>query len=669
LNTRFDPELSRLAFEDRLIEFCEDGQIPVLERVRLLAIVAGRLDVFFMTRVGRLKRLAVSGDAHQTSAPSPAEQLDAIAVEAHRIIRRADRLLADDLLPTLATSDVRIERWESLEDQDREFLRRTCGNRVGALISPVVVEPTAAFPHVRNLRPALAADARRYESGTPCSVVIELPAELPRLVPLRTGHRFVPLEQIVAAELPALFPEMEATDVHLFRVTRNADTDFGGEYDVLGSIEREVVGRPFQEVVRLEVEHSMPARMRQHLLGEFLCEDDTPAQSLGDQDVYVVSGLMDLTALEELAGLDLPRLKRAPITPRPTRADHLLGAARSGDVLLHFPFDDYETSLERLLTEAARHPDLESIQATIYRTDRNSDVVASLRAARAKGAEVNAIVELKASFDERDNIELARSLGEAGVHVVLSPSTLKVHAKIALVTLRGSPGPHRVALVGTGNMNAVTARSYVDLWLLTAQPACTREVAAVFDMLMGRPQDVEFSRLLVAPFDMRQRFLELIDRETAHARAGKASGIRVMINGLSDPAIIAALYRASQADVAIDMIVRGICALRPGQAGLSENIRIVSVVGHLLQHARIFHFRNAGNDAYFIGSADWRPRNLDGRIEVVTSIQESDHMTLLDRILTDTLAAREAWELGADGVYVRVARGPASPPERPAFRT
>jgi polyphosphate kinase len=659
LNTRFDPELSRLAFEDRLIEYCEDERIPVLERVRLLAIVGERLDVFFMTRVGRLKRRVPTGEQKRSAHATPAEQLAWIAAEGNRIMRRSYRLL-DELLVILARSDIGIDRLERLADEDREYVRRMCRSRLGALITPVTIEPTDEFPHVRNLRPALVAAARRRQTGSPCLVVVELPADLPRLVPLKHEHRFVPLEQVIAAELPTLCPELDVEAAHLFRVTRNASTEFDDDDEAMSDVEEEIVQRPFQEVVRLEVEHGMPDAIRERLRQELQCEDPSIDLPLVDQDVYVVDGLLDLTVLEELAKLDLPKLKSKSVEQRARRVDYLLDAAAT-DVLLHFPVDDYETSLEQFLRESARHPELESIHTTIYRTDRNSEVTAALRIARARGADVSAVVELKASFDEQENIDLARVLEADGVRVVLSPASLKVHAKIALVTFRDAHGPRRVALIGTGNMNALTARSYIDLWLVTRDPARTAEVAALFGVLVSGAAIPTFDCILVAPFDMRHRFLELIEREIAHATAGRPSGIRVMMNGLTDPAVIAALYRASQAGVAIDMMIRGVCLLRPGAPDISENIRIVSVAGRLLQHARIIHFRNGGEDEYFIGSADWRPRNFDSRVEVVTGVRQADHKASLDRILTETLSARDAWVIGSDGIYVRdSARGLSS---------
>ena len=661
MNTRFDPELSRLAFEERLIEFCEDPEVPLLERVRLVAIIAERIDVFFMTRVGRLKRLAATGEQKAAAPEPPDKQLVSIATEANRLMKRTYQLV-EELLQALDDIQVSIEHWDALNDEEKEFLRRTCTRRLGSLVTPAVVD--GGFPHVRNLRPALVANARDRVSGDDRLVIVELPAELPRLVRLGEGRErcFVTLEQIIAAELPALCEDLEVGAAHLFRVTRNAHTELDDDDDVLRDFEEEIERRPFQEVVRLEIEPTMPVALRDRLLREFTSEADAPVQELGALDTYVVNGLLDLTALDEIAKLEVAQLKCAPLDPRPTRVDYVLQAG-SGDALLHFPFDDYETSIERFLHDAARHPDLESIQTTIYRTDERSDIVEALRVARSRGVEVNAIVEVKASFDERDNIELARALEAEGIRVILSPPSLKVHAKTALVTFRGERAPKRAALIGTGNMNAITAKSYIDLWLVTRDPDRTREIAMLFDVLTGDvdPSAVTFEHLLVSPFEMRRRFLEMIERETSSARAGQPCGVRAMMNGFTDSTLIDALYRASQAGVPVDLMVRGPCLVRPATPGLSENIRVVSVAGSLLQHARIYHFVNAGDDAYFIGSADWRPRNFDVRVEVVTQITERHHVELLDRILSETLAAPDAWVLDAEGIYTRTARAGCVP--------
>jgi polyphosphate kinase len=423
--------------------------------------------------------------------------------------------------------------------------------------------------------------------------------------------------------------------------------------DMLRAIEISVKLRPFQEVVRLEVAHDMPAELKQRLLSYFQKEEGRGG--LTANDCYDAGPLLDLASLSQLANLDRPELKFKPIELRPrVRVESgMLAHARRRDLLLQFPYDDFEKSVERFLLEAAEDPQIEKVSITVYRTSKNSAIMDALRKARANGKQVTAVIELKASFDEEANVEWARELESDGIDVILSPVGIKVHAKIGLIERREGGELRRIAYIGTGNMNSSTARTYVDFGLLTADPELTSEVASVFDMVAGRVEKPDFQRLIVSPIKMRRRFKELIDREIGHARAGRPAGIRVHINGLGDRQIIGLLYEASQAGVKIEMMVRDLCALRPGLPGVSDNISVVSVIGRLLHHARIFHFRNGGDDEYFIGSADLRPRNFNERVEVVAEIRQADHQRELDKFLTDTLSAKRAWHLRADGSYVR----------------
>jgi polyphosphate kinase len=647
LTLLLDPELSRLAFEERLIEYCEDRAVPLLERVRLLGIAASRLDTFFMTRIGRLKRLV--------TVEGGARELELVAAECHRVLERAYRLLEDDLIPSLEAVDVRIVSWSDLSANDRSLVQAEFGARLGTMVRPLEVGPNTQFPHVRNLRPAIIAPTHDARGADAPLVVFELPAELPRFIPLPGGHCFVPLEDVVGATLPALWPERRFGGTYVFRVTRSAimDLDDDADEDVLEVVEQEVIRRPFQECVRVEYERGMPRELCERLLRDLRRDAEMQGGSLDERDMYDVKRLIDLAALDEIADIDRPALKVPPIQRRAARFDGaLLDVVRERELLVRFPYDTYESTIQRLLDEASRHPDVESMKLTLYRAGKDSKVVAALRTARARGVDVTAVVELKASFDERENIELARALEDDGVRVVLSPAKLKVHAKIGVVTLRGAGEPRRIAMIGTGNLNAATSRSYVDIWLLTGDRERAREIDAVFGLLTGREAGVEFRHLMVAPFNLRPRFLELIEREASHARAGLPSGIRAAMNGLTDRAIIAALSRASQAGVPIDLMVRGVCALQPGVEGVSDNIRVISVLGHLLQHARIFEFRNAGQEEYFIGSADWRPRNMDHRVEVITGVDRVHHDSLR-AALDETLSDRGAWLLRSDGVYDR----------------
>jgi polyphosphate kinase len=652
-------DLSRLSFDERILAIAEDKTVPLLERIRFLGMFGERRDDFFMSRVAHFKRLLARGDDQRSiDGLSPSETLDAIATRARQMMHRAYELLNQRLLPELQRRGIRVENWESLSREDRAFIAQRYGDAIEALVMPVVADPAHPFPHVRNLRPALAAIVRS-EAGAEQLVAIELPGELPRFAPLADGRRFVLLEDIIEAQLPLLYPGLELVEAHTFRVTRSAQLDLSGEpLDMLQAVEEEVTRRPFQEVVRLEVEHTMPPSMRHLLLREFQYEMEEQPSTPGEQDVYTVGRLVDLAALEEIAALDVPDLKFPPLEYRsPLDAERsVFEQVREGDRLFHFPYDDFENSVERFLHEAAGDPDVLSIRATLYRTSRDSGVVAALRRARELGKDVGVLVELKASFDEQRNIEWARGLEQDGIRVVFSPVRFKVHAKIALVVRREGEELRRYAYIGTGNLNAATARSYVDLGLLTCDADLAREIGAVFNLLTGYSGGGEISRLLVAPFDMRRRLLSLIERETAHARAGRPARIRVQLNGLADRRLIGALYRASAAGVRIEMMVREICALRPGMPGISENISVVSVVGRLLQHARITHFHNNGDDEYYIGSADWRPRNLAERVEVVAPVLDRAHHAVLDAVLDSTLNDPGAWHLGPDGEYHRTAR-------------
>jgi polyphosphate kinase len=657
-------ELARLAFDERILAFASDPAVPILERVRFLGMTGDRLDDFFMSRVARFKEMLAAGDDELTiDGLTAAEQLAVIATRVHRMVERSHSLLDDQLIPELASRGITIVPWASLTAEDREFVRRTHGDRIRAMVTPLVADPSQPFPHIRNLRPAIAVVGREVASGAELFIAIELPGDLPRFLPLAVGDRFVVLEDAIRASLPALYPGLDVSGAFMFRVTRSATLDLDDKpRDILRAVEVSVTRRPFQEVVRLECETAMPPAVLQRLLREFANEMEG-LSVLGEEDVYAVGGLLDLSSLGELAALDKPELKFPPLEGRSRIRpdDCMLDHARRRDLLLSFPQDDFEKSVERFLHEAADDPDVVEIRITVYRTSKDSAIVAALGAARAKGKKVTAVIELKASHDEQANIAWARDLERDGIRVILSPVRFKVHAKIALIVRREGDVLRRVAYIGTGNMSSTTARTYVDFGLLTADPDLAREVEGVFDVLTGDAEKMEFSRLLVAPFQMRERLLELIDREIAHAHAGRPAGIRLHINGLADRLAIGALYRASQAGVPIDMMVRDICALRPGMKGISENIRVVSVVGRLLHHARILHFRNGGADEYFMGSADWRPRNFKERVEVVTPIRQPDHQAELNTFLTETLSAARVWHLQSDGSYVRGAEVVALP--------
>ena len=652
-------ELSRIAFDERILVFAESEDTPLLERVRFLSMFGARQDDFIMTRVAGFKdELSAGGKRLTLDGLTAQEQLDLIGIRVRQTHARAQRLLRERLIPALAAEGIRILRWHELDDEDRAFLLDQFATDAEAVLTPLAADASHPFPHIRNLRPAIAAVVRLPDTDRGHFTAIELPGELPRFLPLPDGKRFVPLEELLLARLPELFSGLEIQSAHLFRLTRSAKTQLDETLvgDVLQMVEEDVARRPFRAPVRLEVEASMPLALRDLILREIRYEGSGEVVRLGPQDVYVVDGLIDLAALAELTSVpgrdDLtfePMERSDPFDPDRSIFEIL----RESDRLVHFPYEAFETTAERFIREAAEDPDVVSIKVTLYRTDVGSAVARALARARQLGKDAVALIEIKASFDEQRNIAWAKSLTAAGIHVVFSPLKYKVHAKAGLVVRRENGGLARYCYIGTGNLNNKTARSYTDVALLTADQEIGAELQAVFNILTGYSAPSEFEHLLVSPFNMRRRFLERIDREIEHARAGRQGRIRGQLNGLADRRMIAKLYEASLAGVRIELAAREICALRPGVPGLSENIRIVSVLGRLLQHARIFEFANAGDPEYIIGSADWRPRNLSRRVEVAVPVRAEPGKARLRKILDDLLTDPSAWELQPDGSHVR----------------
>jgi polyphosphate kinase len=652
-------DLLRLGFDARMLTICEDPEVPLLERVRFLSMFGSRQDEFFMRRVARYKdRLAEERTARADEQETDAAHLSAIGLRARQLLTHAYGIMREQLLPALVEAGIEIVDWPDLHDAERDHLRAGLGKQAEAVITPLAVDETHPFPHIRNLRPALAAVLRLPESDSRHFVAIELPGELPRFVPLPGGSRFVPLEQVIAGTLPELYPGFDLEAAHVFRVTRSAanqDVEDDQTVDVLRAVEETVAVRPFRRVVRLEVDRETPEWLRAHLLSRLQAEDRTALAYLSADDVYEADGLVDLAGLGELAGIHRPALKFPPNEPADPfeGVSSLMGEIADGDLLVRFPEHGFRPTVVRFLEEAADDPDVVNLRITLYRTDSASPVVAALRRARANGKEALALVELKASFDERRNIEWAKQLESSGIYVVFSPPRYKVHAKLAMVTRREGGELRRYAYIGTGNLNAATAAAYVDVGLLTRHEGITDDVNAVFNLLSGYSPPGEFDHLLVAPFNMADRFIGMVEREAEHARAGRPAAIRVQCNGLTDHRLIAALYEASRAGVRIEMAVREVVGLRPAVEGASENIRVVGRVGRFLQHSRIFQFANDGDPEYYIGSADWRPRNLYRRIEVATPVLDDAHRRTLDGILDAYLNDPRAWTLRPDGTWER----------------
>lgn len=662
-------ELSTLAFNRRVLVLAEDPRTPLLERVRFVSIFSANLDEFFRVRVAGFKRQVSAGSDKRTlDGVTPREQLDAMRARAGELSRRALGILRDQLLPELAEHGIHVLSLDSLSAKERAYLRSYFRETVHPHLTPLAAGAGHPFPHIRNLRPALAVLTRDPADGETRLSVLPLPGELPRLVPLPGGHRLVPLEEVIRAHLREVYAGAEVVHACLFRVTRSAELrvprDEGVE-DLLRTVEEELAKRPFRPVVRLEVGEGTADEIRRLLLRELRHEARDEEAELDDADVHEVKGLIDLRALREVAGLPYPELRYPPFRGRDPldSKTSVFETLREREVLVHFPFDSFEGTVERFLLEAAEDTDVLSIRLALYRTNRSSRIVEALRRASEKGKEVVALVELTARFDEQRNVDWAHYLQAAGIRVIYGVPGQKIHAKVALVVRREGAETRRYAYIGTGNLNSATATAYTDLGLLTADPALGTDVARLFALLAGEDDTPGFPSLLVAPFNMRGRFLELLAREAEHARYGRKSHVRVKVNGLADREMIAALYRASRAGVRVELIVRGICCLRPGVPGYSENIRVVSILGRFLEHARIFRFANGGEPEYYIGSADWRTRNLSTRVEVVAPVTDPEHRTELDRVLDEQFDDPDAWELGSDGSYYR---RPATPPRASA---
>lgn len=650
-------DLSELAFQERVLALADDPDVPLLERVRFLSILGSNLDQFFRTRVAGFHKQIASGSTKLTiDGLTAAQQLEVIGIRVRRLLDQSYDLLWNRLLPDFRDAGIEVLGWAQIQPCERAYLEENYASQLAAVLTPLAADRSYLFPHIRNLRPALALEIQPQGDDEVHFAAIELPGELPRFLPLPGGRRFVPIEEVIRASLSDLYHGGEVREAHLFRVTRSANLSIDEEApDRLEAVQEKLLRRTVGPVVRLEVEATMPHPMRERLLRGLQVSTREEVSVLSGADVYVIDRLVDLDALEEIALLPMEELRYPPLDRRaPFDGKRPVWEQISdADKLLRFPYDEFESGVERLLSAAAHDDDVVSIRITLYRTSRTSQVVDLLRLARNRGKEVLTLVELTASFDEQRNIEWARMLESTGIHVIYGPPRMKVHAKVLLIVRREAGELRRYSYIGTGNLNAATATAYTDLGLLTADTALGEELQEVFNGLAGHTTPSDFQHLLVAPVNMRARFLQMIERESQHAMAGRGGRIRVKINGLTDPEVIAALYRASGAGVRCELIVRGICSLRPGVPGLSDNISVRSILGRFLEHARIFEFGNDGDPQYFIGSADWRPRNLSRRVEVATPVVHPAHCGILASILDEDLRNPTAWLLQPDGSYRR----------------
>jgi polyphosphate kinase len=655
-------ELSWLSFNERVLHEALDERTPLLERLKFLSIVSTNLDEFYMVRVAGLRRQVAAGVTLSTpDGMTPQEQLDAIDVRVKGLLAAQRACLHDVVLPTLATHGIRLVGMSDLSPTEWAVVDQFFEAQVFPVLTPLAVDPAHPFPYISNLSLSLAVEIRDTATGAEHFARVKVPKSLPRWVSFgRVGH-FVPLEDVIGANLGALFPGMDVVRWFAFRVTRYSDIDLANAdepEDLLEAIEEQVFQRRFGEVVRLEVEEGMPDAVCALLLEE-LREETPEGRLLAERDVQSVGPMLELGDLMQLAQLDFPALRDspfAPVTPAPLRDDDrlLFDVIRERDILVHHPFESFSTTVERFLEQAADDPSVLAIKLTLYRTSGDTAIVRALVQAAQRGTQVVVVVELKARFDETNNIGWARTLESAGVHVVFGLVRLKTHAKIALIVRREADGIRRYVHLGTGNYNSKTARIYTDLGLLTCSPSIGADVSDLFNFLTGFSRQRLYRKLLVAPGSLRERFLELVEREAAHARAGRKARIVAKMNSLVDAEMVRTLYRASQDGVTIDLLVRGICALRPGLPGISDRIRVTSIVGRFLEHSRVWLFENSGEPEYYLGSADWMPRNFERRVEVVVPVEDPNHGARLRRLLETSLAdTRQAWDLHPDGTYTQ----------------
>jgi polyphosphate kinase len=665
-------ELSWLDFNARVLALADDNSLPLLERAKFLAIFASNLDEFFMVRVAGLKRRDEMGlSVRSADGLTPREQLARIGEQTQQIATRHAQVFLDSVRPALAEEGIYIVTWADLEKSERDQLSTYFNDQVFPVLTPLAVDPAHPFPFVSGLSLNLAVTVKQPEDGTQHFARVKVPDNVDRFVELETRDgedgdgpirvRYLPMEELIAAFLPVLFPGMDIVEHHAFRITRNADFEVeeDRDEDLLQALERELARRRFGSPVRLEIADDMTESMLELLLREL---DVNPS------DVIEVPGLLDLSSLWQIYGIDRPALKDRTFVPatHPAFAERetpksIFATLREGDVLVHHPYDSFSTSVQRFIEQAAADPNVLAIKQTLYRTSGDSPIVRALIDAAEAGKQVVAMVEIKARFDEQANIRWARELEQAGVHVVYGFVGLKTHCKTCLVVRREGSTIRRYCHVGTGNYNGKTARLYEDVGLLTASPDIGADLTDLFNSLTGYSRKVSYRNLLVAPHSIRTGIIERVEREIEAHRESGGGRIRLKMNALVDEQVIDALYRASQAGVRVEVVVRGICALRPGTKGFSENITVRSILGRFLEHSRIIHFGRINE--FWIGSADMMHRNLDRRVEVLVQVKDSRLTAYLNDLFESALdPATRCWELAQDGQWT------ASPQEGHSVR-
>lgn len=651
-----DRELSWLHFNQRVLELAEDRRLPLLERARFLAIFTSNLDEFFMVRVAGLKRRIAAGVAVQSaSGLMPTEVLDLILSTTRELVERQSSLFIDEIVPALSEAGIELVRWDGLDRDEQKACKRLFKERVFPVLTPLAVDPAHPFPYISGLSLNLAVLIRNPRTGKEHFARVKVPPIFSRLVPVG-NQRFVPLEDVIAEHLKRLFPGMEVLEVHSFRVTRNEDLEVEEDdaENLLAALEKELLRRRFGPPVRLEVEESIAPQVLELLVSEL---------GVSDEEVFRVRGPLDLRGLHDIADLPRQELKYPAFLPvthsrlaevESAAPVDVFKATRRHDVLLHHPYDSFATSVQRFIEQAAADPHVLAIKQTLYRTSGDSPIIDALIDAAEAGKQVLVIVEIKARFDEEANIRWARKLEQAGCHVVYGLVGLKTHCKLAMVVRDEPDGIRRYTHIGTGNYNPKTSRMYEDLGLITTDERIGEDVAHLFNNLSGWSRNPTYDELLVAPDSVRTGLIEQVHQEIAHHQAGRSARIRIKANSVVDEAIIDSLYLASQAGVPVELLVRGICALRPGVPGLSETITVRSVLGRFLEHSRVFWFENGGDPKAWIGSADMMHRNLDRRVEVLVRLPGEDSVTAIRELLDLAFdEGTDAWVLGSDGEWHR----------------
>ena len=646
-----DREISWLSFDQRVLELAEDTTVPLLERVRFLAISSSNLDEFFMVRVATL----MSKIENNLSTPNvagyrPLELLELISTKVNELVSRQTETLQASILPALKQQGIEFVTWQDLDETERVYTAKLFQDRIFPVLTPLAVDPTHPFPYISGLSLNLAVIVKNPTTNEEFFARVKVPEVLPRFIATAKigSTRFLPLEDLIAIHLQELFPGMTIEDHYTFRVTRNQDIELEDEEteDLLVTLEQELLRRRFGPPVRLEIEAGVDEKLVQQLAQQL---------GIGEKNIFSVQAPLNLTSLNKIADLDFPDLKFESFRSRTVQAlsevesgdsDMFFAAIRQGEILLHHPYESFTSSVVHFLQNAAQDPAVLAIKQTLYRTSGDSPIIEALIEAAEAGKQVVAVIEIRARFDEQANVRWARKLEAAGVHVVYGLMGLKTHAKLSLVVRDEPQGIRRYCHIGTGNYNPKTARLYEDLGLLSADVELTEDLTRLFNQLSGFAPQSTYSRLLVAPRTLRSGLIEKIDREIEHAKNSRPAGIQFKLNSILDEGFVAKLYEASQAGVKIELLIRGICAVQPGIKGVSENITVKSILGRFLEHSRIYHFINGGQDEYWIGSADLMGRNLDRRVESLVLIQRKEHMTRLQGLLDLGLSEEtSSWEL------------------------